>query len=406
MGKLFDILFGAGLLAATIFTSASTLNERVDEYYRVRKAQQTSHLVSISSKLGRVSSSSGRVPNKMSDEELVSSSEETSYFDIDYSDYAAFRTRVIMERNTALARIPEPRARIPEPRARNTEPETARNRNGLDKQLNQNYDEERFIQLVSSLKDGNIAHASVLRGIAYTESRFNFNVGCNAVDACGLMQLMRQGATAGVAAIFSDADKYKPFRSAFSEQILEKERQLEELVGPYFTELSDLSGKVKERYSEVEKEYKEVRKGHDTARLNTLGKELRLLFKLGQAITEGYEITYGVSLRKSNMLKRELANPKNGYDLNNYLIELTGEDIDWVGFLSQQQAQIEEIVSLSRDKQYPEVNVIVGDAFLGHLLLDRYDGNMKSALRFYCGGSASYANQVIKLAKDYLDKAN
>ena len=229
----------------------------------------------------------------------------------------------------------------------------------------------------------NINSSELLQAVAVVESTMNVDVGCNRLDACGLMQLKKQGAVGGIAALFSPDSRYKDFQNSDTLKVTEKRAFVDHFVDGYFGELSELYELIQERRAVVNTDISQAAKINDPKTYEARSKEIKIIVDLSRMIEEGY-----VANTNENANRSYQNHQKNlTIDLNSYLSDLSGEDRDWKVFLGEQKDKVKEIMDLARGEEIG-LHVVIADTYLG-LLQHKTQGNLKHSLEMYNKGNGA-----------------
>ena len=237
---------------------------------------------------------------------------------------------------------------------------------------------------------GNIIDRDIIKGMIYHESRGNFRVKCRGkiIRACGLMQLQPEVIVSGLRMLYGSNERLDVFKQNYGRQLERKKQIVGGYNDDYFTLLENLERKVRERRKMLNtREHKE---------------EIKKLKTLERKIIDGYYVNKPEMIRNKEVNLKNIQENKNG---DEYLVRITGQNINWNNILQRQHREVKKMIRLAQDNYYPDINVSFGDLYVASLRNEF--GSLSRGLGFYSGGyknvgSKRYYTILTKLGKQQL----
>jgi hypothetical protein len=244
----------------------------------------------------------------------------------------------------------------------------------------------------------NITEPNTLEAICTIESRCDPNQDTNKFQAHGMMQLKDTGALEALRTIFSPKS-YNQNQTDIIENNPELITEKAQFLDPkgYFTQISDLYEIVQTRnnianlnYNKLESEIKTGKKQGTWIPQKNHAEYKQLQTKKREAQTEikdtrNLMLTMQRAFHGSSKQEQEnyQTNLRAIQDLNDYLVTITGENIDHITFINKERKTIEAI--LEKNKTDVRTNVVLADVYFQYCLALNED-NPHQAFAAYNAG--------------------
>lgn len=265
----------------------------------------------------------------------------------------------------------------------------------------------------------------LFRALIEVESTANFLIGSKGTGS-GIAQITNYATAAAMAKIYSTM--YPEFQERHSLELKAKKEVVNGLTDNYFVDLDRLvrsiipiQKKRIERSIEAFDESCELIAAGDIkycrGRVKELKTEKRKLSSIETMVNRGYVITDQGMVTLHDKTLRHFSKNKG---FNEYMVNLTGIDKDWVTYLGQQTEMVKKVHKLAIDKNNPELNILIGDTYLAQEIdYHKYDPKaamcskrnvLKQALEGYnkggrgCRNSAPYYDKVRNSYEDLFGK--